>query len=447
MKIRHVKVQSLGSEGDSSCKTEISKKIDENITGREFQNIFYPLLSEENPREVIQPNHLENNKKSVSYFLPKKKNEFLSKFRLKKHEIKSMFKIKNSVFDLIKSSKPPALKRLEKGMKQYFFGPDGIVANELLWFKKIYRKRRPYSIGINSTIFVGNLAYLDLKNKNSLTNRIDETKKMYLKRSQHFAVAEKQTAGSLLFSPMKKRASVSIPLHTMSNHLSPQKRISMLKIEKQKTHYKKKQKKKPFDCRIYNTYHTMSEEHRESRNNKSTFSFNSPQKTINYQYEAKKKLSRKIEMVDSNLVQLENTLFKIIDSSSLKNKALSKEEEKIIKDIEIILDAKVKKQSKEKAKDLLKEALNNKDRECKVALMKLSDGITKMNNETALKFAESITEEYYRRTRNGKFYIPKKKMYSKYCFNTDLRNKCSGNYRLMEKMAFSLDKLKQKYKL
>ena len=92
MKIRHVKVQSLGSEGDSSCKTEISKKIDENITGREFQNIFYPLLSEENPREVIQPNHLENNKKSVSYFLPKKKNEFLSKFRLKKHEIKSMFK-------------------------------------------------------------------------------------------------------------------------------------------------------------------------------------------------------------------------------------------------------------------------------------------------------------------------------------------------------------------
>ena len=32
MKIRHVKVQSLGSEGDSSCKTEISKKIDENIT-------------------------------------------------------------------------------------------------------------------------------------------------------------------------------------------------------------------------------------------------------------------------------------------------------------------------------------------------------------------------------------------------------------------------------
>lgn len=446
MKIRHVKVRSLGSDGDSSCKTEISKKVDENITGREFQTIFYPLLSEENPREVLQPNHLENNKKSVSYILPQKKNEFLSKFRLKKHEIKSMFKIKNSVFDLIKSSKPPALKRLEKGMKKYFFGPDGIVANELLWFKKIYRKKRPYSIGINSTIFVGNLAYLDLKNKNSLTNRIDETKKMYLKRSQNFAVAEKQSTLSLFFSPKKKRSSINIPLHTMGNNLNSQKRLSTLKIENKKTPHKMKQKKKPFDCRIYNTYHTVSEEHRDSRNNKSTFSFSSPHKTINYQYEAKK-LSRKIEIVDSNLVELENTLFKIIDSSSLRNKTVNKDEEKIIKDIEVILDAKVKKQSKEKAKDLLNEALNDKEHECKVALMKLSDGITKMNNETALKFAERITEEYYRRTRNGKFYIPKKKMYSKYCFNTDLRNKCNGNYRLMEKMAFSLDKLKQKYKL
>ena len=70
-----------------------------------------------------------------------------------------------------------------------------------------------------------------------------------------------------------------------------------------------------------------------------------------------------------------------------------------------------------------------------------------MNNETALNFAEQITEEYYRKTRNGQFYIPKKRIYSKYNFNQTLRKKCNGNYKVMEKMAFSLDKLKQRYKL
>ena len=72
---------------------------------KELPNVFYALLSDENVREITMPNHSVNNneKKTILYIITKHKSEFLSNFRNKKHAIKSMFKIKNSVFDMMKN--------------------------------------------------------------------------------------------------------------------------------------------------------------------------------------------------------------------------------------------------------------------------------------------------------------------------------------------------------
>ena len=442
MRSSHVKTQSVTLNTDNN--------IIEPHKPSSLPEVFYSFLSEENIREVTIPNQKESTKKQVGLISLKHKSEFLSNFRTKKHAIKSMFKIKNSIFDMIKSTKPPALKRLEKGMKKYFFGPDGIVANELLWFKRIFRKRRQFTVGLDTKIYAGNLAFLDLKNKNSYNNRLDEAKKMYLKRSQHFTICDKENDKPLVYQSFKKETITTPPnlLRLVTSPKKNRKTSSMMKCEKTKTSPRVLHKrKKPFDCTIYNTYFP-SNSYKKSRN-RSNVSLTLPARPFSTcTISRKKELTSKIQLIDTNYNELENKLFQIIDqSNTVRGKTVNVKEEKIKEDVEVILDAKMKKKTKQKTKDLLKEAMNNKELECKKAIMKLSDGITRMNNETALNFAEQITEEYYRKTRNGQFYIPKKRIYSKYNFNQTLRKKCNGNYKVMEKMAFSLDKLKQRYKL
>ena len=214
MRSSHVKTQSVTLNTDNNI-------IDPNKPSS-LPEVFYSFLSEENIREVTIPNQKESTKKQVGLISLKHKSEFLSNFRTKKHAIKSMFKIKNSIFDMIKSTKPPALKRLEKGMKKYFFGPDGIVANELLWFKRIFRKRRQFTVGLDTKIYAGNLAFLDLKNKNSYNNRLDEAKKMYLKRSQHFTICDKENDKPLVYQSFKKET-ITTPPNLLRLVTSPKK--------------------------------------------------------------------------------------------------------------------------------------------------------------------------------------------------------------------------------
>ena len=340
MRSSHVKTQSVTLNTDNNI-------IDPNKPSS-LPEVFYSFLSEENIREVTIPNQKESTKKQVGLISLKHKSEFLSNFRTKKHAIKSMFKIKNSIFDMIKSTKPPALKRLEKGMKKYFFGPDGIVANELLWFKRIFRKRRQFTVGLDTKIYAGNLAFLDLKNKNSYNNRLDEAKKMYLKRSQHFTICDKENDKPLVYQSFKKETITTPPnlLRLVTSPKKNRKTSSMMKCEKTKTSPRVlHQRKKPFDCTIYNTYFP-SNSYKKSRN-RSNVSLTLPARPFSTcTISRKKELTSKIQLIDTNYNELENKLFQIIDqSNTVRGKTVNVKEEKIKEDVEVILDAKMKKKT------------------------------------------------------------------------------------------------------
>ena len=47
-----------------------------------------------------------------------------------------------------------------EGMKESYFGENGIIADKLLWYKQALKKRRKLSIGIESRIDIGPLSYL-----------------------------------------------------------------------------------------------------------------------------------------------------------------------------------------------------------------------------------------------------------------------------------------------
>ena len=162
----------------------------------------------------------------------------------------------------------------------------------------------------------------------------------------------------------------------------------------------------------------------------------------------KKELNIKLDQVDNNYNKLGNKLFKLIDKSNISkpiSKDVKNKERKFAKDVEAILDAKVRKSSLEKTKQLYRNAIRSASCNKKYSL--LSKTITKINDETALQLADKLTNRYVKKTKHGRFYIPKKRIYVKYNYDMKIRNKCVNNQEKMQKMTFSLDKLKQKYEL
>ena len=159
---------------------EKSPIINNNILGATpRKQVFYPFLSDEN-----------SNLRNVPY-IKTKKNQFSRDLKTTNKKFLSYFNIKNTIFEKMSNEKPPAYKKLIKGMKKIFFGPKGLITKKINFLKNIYKKKNNiFNIGINTRIYAGTLDYLDSKDKNTLSNRLYETKKKFLQRSSNFAIAE-----------------------------------------------------------------------------------------------------------------------------------------------------------------------------------------------------------------------------------------------------------------
>ena len=161
------------------------------------------------------------------------------------------------------------------------------------------------------------------------------------------------------------------------------------------------------------------------------------------------KLKKNIERPIS---KMENQLLRIIDrANKVKNKEIlnKNNKDKLKKDIEIITGIKVKlRNKKQKAKKFLLETIKGDFNEKrKKAMLKISDKILNMNDETALKFAEEITNNYFKKTRKGKFFNTKTKQYSNVNYNMEIRKHLVNNQKKVYRMTLSLEKLKNKFDL
>ena len=105
-----------------------------------------------------------------------------------------------------------------------------------------------------------------------------------------------------------------------------------------------------------------------------------------------KTISSLINTVNSDQIELNNRLFKIIDRA---NKKVRKEKQ-IDKVLEIILDKKLKKKKRIKAKDMFIDAANSKklleERNKLRFMMRFADLIKDMNDEIALNYTKYIIE-------------------------------------------------------
>ena len=161
----------------------------------------------------------------------------------------------------------------------------------------------------------------------------------------------------------------------------------------------------------------------------------------------KKDIVSQIQETERPISKIKNQLYKIIDRANrIKNKDLrDKNVEKMRKDIEIITGNKVKFINKPKTKQFLLESLKDELNIKKIKdITKVSDKLTKMTDEDALKYAEGykINDKALK-----KFLLPKPKEYIKYNYNMIIRDNCLLNYEKIGKMAISLEKLKNKIDL
>ena len=489
----------------------IIESSDESVT--QIKNVFHPFLPNENLKEIdinsmtnqnfILSTPTSNAKKEKTLLIntKPKSNAFSSNLRKKTIEIKNLFNIKESVFHTIRSTKPPALIRLEKGMKEYFFGPKGIVSQNLKWYKKLITKKRQYSIGIYSKINFGSLAYLDMNNTGTISNRKEQQRRTILEKSANFIINNGQFNTEIYRrdSQIKStRKSINVNENTPQLHTQRHSKMHSIYRNNNTINSNNNSNKRSrntiqnlpslsiqlSDNETSNTNNNnnINNKHHHTINNSSNNTyryhsslFNTPylslrtqnQKLSLYKHNnsphivmpqqafpsllmktTKKELNIKLDQVDNNYNKLGNKLFRLIDKSNTSKpiiKDVKNKERKFAKDVEAILDAKVRKTSPAKTKQLYRNAIRSASCNKKYSL--LSKTITKVNDETALQLADKLANKYVKKTKHGKFYIPKKRTYVKYNYDMKIRNKCVNNQEKMQKMTFSLDKLKQKYEL
>ena len=145
---------------------------------------------------------------------------------------------------------------------------------------------------------------------------------------------------------------------------------------------------------------------------------------------------------------MESDLYSFLDNSNTYKRLyeIEPKDEKMKQDIELISDIKIiDEKSKVKASNKLKEELDND--KFRFSILRLSDGIKRLNEDTALKLAHNITHNYIEETQGSSYISQNGNFFKKPNYNTQLRNLCSSNLKKMEKMAFSLDLLKNKFNL
>jgi len=413
-----------------------------------------------------------------SYGNLNKKNEIVQKIYSKRKAINSLYKIKDTVFAGI-IGKPVSLKYLELGMKKIFFGPEGFITNKVNFLKKVYKKKRDFHIGLDTRIYAGNLDYLDLRTKNSYNNRIDEAKRAYFARSSNFALKEKkkkkkkdvfknkrnkiENKSSFCLNKFNLTTSSdnikninlneSKNIHSFSNKEIKKKFSSQQQKNKTKSKIKLKLKHKKLNLNLLSP---------RFNNNRLLSGLTTP-KQYCYTYkklinktkinqkiikQTKNQLKQKIKSINEPLSDMESDLYSFLDNSNTYKRLyeIEPKDEKMKQDIELISDIKIiDEKSKVKASNKLKEELDND--KFRFSILRLSDGIKRLNEDTALKLAHNITHNYIEETQGSSYISQNGNFFKKPNYNTQLRNLCSSNLKKMEKMAFSLDLLKNKFNL
>ena len=473
------------------------------------KQVFRPFLSEENVKPKLNLKKINytqtNQNKKLKY---KKSNELLSKIKKDKKEFKSFFKIKNTIFNEIKIDKPEALKKFEKGLKICFFGKDGYITKKVDCLKKIYKKKRN-SIGIDTKIYAGTLDFLDLKSKKtSYGGRLDDIKRSYLFRSNNFSVARDRFSrreAMFIANNSKKKRNQRIlsaqynnkspfitdykeknnffneTMNILKNNFNTINSISSInenfinsyrKIPSSAKTTKDKKKKQKINK---NRLHSSSKSRQEKNENKqnedniySTYEYHNfksdlytpihSAESIKFKKEinkTKKVLNEKIKTMESPIPQLEGELYEIIDRiNEFQNEEIIKKDfhkEKLKEDIFIITGIKLpEKKNKTTTKNFLKETIEDKDTKYKNAVSRFTKGLKNMDEETALKCVEEITPYTPKKDFKKLNYNVKKKkkvVEEKYIPDEKLRSKCVENDKKMERLTFSLDKLKVRYGL
>ena len=439
-----------------------------------IKSVFNPFLSDENIEESQKNKGIPEYKKSYN-------DNIVYKYKNQTKKIKDLYKIDNTVFNQILYE-----KESEK-----------VINEELIARKKNSKKNLKTNFdNLEEKIFAGTLDFLELEDKNIELKKLKNIKKDYLIHSSNFYVASNkyEVKKHNLFSPKKYKKN---NLMSKTNNNFQKRRISdNLENEESnkrnnikdntdslftptKTIYSLKKfssvKRPQTGINTINKIPIkLTTNNIKSRNKGNNFiqgntiNFNSYDniyadlylskgsiESLQFKKEMNKTrneiVSKLIKNVERPNSRLENQLLRIIDrSNKVKNKEIFKsDKDKIKKDIEIITGKKIKLRNKKtKAKKFLIETINGQiDEKRKKAMLKISDKLMNMNDETALKFADDILTSYFKKTRKGKYFSPKTKKYTRYNFNMQIREHINSNQIKMERMTLSLDKLKNKFDL
>ena len=373
--------------------------------------------------------------------------------------------------------KPSALKRLEKGLKNLFFKKDGPVTQKFPKIRQeiIHKANTRHHSTFDTKINVGSLTYFYLKEgniQNKTEAYINEYKKNVFERSNYFTVTKEKDpllelndvsnkiiernrmnkTGFKLNEKMAKHIikenptlendddSSNCEMNTAPN-VNNDHNISIINSNKNPN-----KNRNYYTANSYFKKSTYTSYYKSNTNNSSSISntVNSPSPDI-----MKKEIMKKVNNLNNKQHKMEKKLFRIIDRAQNRNNM-----KKVIdKDLETILDAKIKKKKKfGQTREIYVQAVKIKDDYTlmdskKAQLLKLSDSINNLTDEAAMMFADRLIEAYYAKTVAMKIDIPllapdivkkhKNEQIQK------IRNRISNNNEKLIRMGYNAEKEKQ----
>ena len=373
--------------------------------------------------------------------------------------------------------KPSALKRLEKGLKNLFFKKDGPVTQKFPKIRQeiIHKANTRHHSTFDTKINVGSWTYFYLKEgniQNKTEAYINEYKKNVFERSNYFTVRKEKDpllelndvsnkiiernrmnkTGFKLNQKMAKHIikenptlendedSSNCEMNTAPN-VNNDHNISLINSNQNPN-----KNRNYYTANSYFKKSTYTSYYKSNTNNSSSISntVNSPSPDI-----MKKEIMKKVNNLNNKQHKMEKKLFRIIDRAQNRNNM-----KKVIdKDLETILDAKIKKKKKfGQTREIYVQAVKIKDDYTlmdskKAQLLKLSDSINNLTDEAAMMFADRLIEAYYAKTVAMKIDIPllapdivkkhKNEQIQK------IRNRISNNNEKLIRMGYNAEKEKQ----
>lgn len=401
-----------------------------------------------------------------------------SEIAKKKNQIRTMIVNELGIPKTTKKiRKPSALKRLEKGLKNLFFKKDGPVTQKFPKIRQeiMHKANTRHHSTFDTKINVGSLTYFYLKEgniQNKTEAYINEYKKNVFERSNYFTVTKEKDpllelndvsnkiiernrmnkTGFKLNEKMAKHIikenptlendddSSNCEMNTAPN-VNNDHNISIINSNKNPN-----KNRNYYTANSYFKKSTYTSYYKSNTNNSSSVSntVNSPSPDM-----MKKEIMKKVNTLNNKQHKMEKKLFRIIDRAQNRNSM-----KKVIdKDLETILDAKIKKKKKfGQTREIYVQAVKIKDDYTlmdskKAQLLKLSDSINNLTDEAAMMFADRLIEAYYEKTVAMKIDIPllapdivkkhKNEQIQK------IRNRISNNNEKLIRMGYNAEKEKQ----